>query len=92
MRVWEQQQRIGNRFKPELVITVTDNGVGIPPSEKYRVFEPFYQIKGVLGSGGMGMGLAVVKEMVDNHQGKVWVESVEGQGSTFHIALPVSQD
>ncbi len=92
VRVWQQQERIGNTFKPELVITVTDNGVGIPPSEKNRIFEPFYQIKGVLGSGGMGMGLAVVKEMVDNHQGRVWVESVEGQGSTFHVALPFSQD
>jgi PAS domain S-box-containing protein len=88
VRAWPEQSRQGRQFAPEVVVAVSDNGVGIPKNEQHRIFEPFYQIPGVLGTGGMGMGLAVVREMVEVHKGRVWVESTVHEGSTFYVALP----
>ena len=71
-----------------------DDGPGIDPSIRERVFDPFYQIKnqGMDEESGMGMGLAVVRELVQLHNGRVWVESVPGEGSVFYVVLPLNQE
>jgi GAF domain-containing protein/anti-sigma regulatory factor (Ser/Thr protein kinase) len=71
-------------------IKVTDTGIGVPEDQLTRIFDRFYQVDGSMTRryGGTGLGLALVKEIVEAHQGKVSVESTAGKGSTFHIALP----
>ncbi len=72
-------------------VSVTDNGIGIPRKDLPRVFDRFFQVEGHLTRrhNGMGLGLSVAKVMVEMHGGRIWVESVEGQGSTFSFLLPV---
>jgi len=72
-------------------ISVKDNGIGIPASELEYVFERFFQVESHLTRKhtGLGLGLSVAKTMVELHGGRIWAESVEGQGSTFTILLPV---
>ena len=74
----------------ELLFTCRDTGIGIPASERERVFEKFYQVDSTATRrfGGAGLGLSIVREIVLLHGGQVWVESTPGQGSTFFIALP----
>ncbi len=69
------------------VVKITDQGPGIPDSEKERIFERFYKGKGT-GSKGTGLGLAIVKHVARAHGGKVEVESLPGNGSTFRFYLP----
>lgn len=95
LRAWVEQERVRPmEERPCLLIAVIDNGIGIPRSEQKRIFDPFYQVKDrpVDAEIGMGMGLAVIKELVDLHNGRVWVESVVGEGSVFQVALPLMQD
>jgi signal transduction histidine kinase len=72
-------------------VTVMDDGIGIPARELPRVFERFYQVETHLTRrfGGMGLGLAVAKAMVELHGGRIWAES-SGRGSTFTFLLPVN--
>jgi CheY-like chemotaxis protein len=75
---------------PALHVMVRDSGVGIAPEHHEAIFEPFRRIEGV-GSGGphgTGLGLAVVRQLAVLHGGRVWVESVLGEGSAFHVLLP----
>ncbi len=76
-----------------MLIWVKDSGIGIPASEIPHVFERFYRVKTLASSlNGLGIGLYLVKEIVSRHNGRVWVESVEGQGSTFYVLLPLATD
>ncbi len=74
----------------ELFITVSDNGEGISPDDLPFVFDRFYRAdkSRSRASGGSGIGLAIVKQLVEAHGGKVWVESQPGQGATFGFTLP----
>jgi PAS domain S-box-containing protein len=76
----------------QVIIKVHDTGPGIPAEEHAQVFEKFYRAttapRDVEGSG---LGLAIVKSIVDSHQGRVWVESAVGEGSTFVVLLPVQE-
>lgn len=74
-------------------VTVSDDGIGIPAKDLARVFERFFQVEGHLTrrSGGMGLGLAVAKSMIDLHNGRIWAESEEGKGSTFTFLLPTQK-
>lgn len=74
-----------------LLIAVSDNGVGIPPDEQQKIFERFYRADNPLSveAGGAGLGLSIVKALVEAHGGRVWVESKVGSGSTFGVVLPV---
>jgi PAS domain S-box-containing protein len=72
---------------------VSDSGLGIPSKERRRIFEKFYRLDPNMtrGIGGTGLGLYIVRELVQRFDGKVWVESTEGQGSTFFVELPVAE-
>ena len=73
----------------QVIFSVADQGVGIPQSEQARIFEKFYRGSNVPEQvGGSGLGLAIVKSIVDSHQGRIWVESAMGKGSTFFVVLP----
>jgi PAS domain S-box-containing protein len=73
-------------------VSVQDEGIGIPPSEQERIFERFHRVDNRLArqTPGTGLGLFLVKAMVEGHNGKVWVDSTPGHGSTFWVELPVS--
>ncbi|MDM7998577.1 MAG: ATP-binding protein [Dehalococcoidia bacterium] len=73
-----------------LVVSVSDTGVGIPEDDLPRVFERFYKGDKARSSGGTGLGLAIAKHVVEAHGGRIWVESVEGKGSTFSFSIPLS--
>ncbi len=94
LRAWVELSHWGGVSQLYLFITVADNGVGIPKEEVGRIFDRFYQVKNrpPRGRSGMGMGLTVVKELIDLHKGRVWVESKVGHGTIFRVALPVSQE
>ncbi len=73
-----------------VVITITDNGGGIPKKVQERVFEPFFTTKEV--GVGTGQGLAIAHNViVKSHSGQIWFQSIEGQGTTFFIKLPMTQ-
>ncbi|MFN8383915.1 MAG: ATP-binding protein [Anaerolineales bacterium] len=73
----------------QIVFKVQDTGPGINQDEQSRVFEKFYRATNAPdGVTGSGLGLAIVKSIVDSHQGRVWVESAAGEGSTFVVLLP----
>ena len=71
----------------EVVIAVQDTGVGIPTGDLERIFERFYKIDQARSSGGTGLGLAISRHLVNAHGGRIWVESNEGEGSTFSFSL-----
>jgi len=72
------------------VVTVSDQGVGIPPADLALVFEPFYRVDPSRSSrtGGYGLGLSLAKTIVEAHGGHIEIDSVYGQGTTVHIVLP----
>jgi signal transduction histidine kinase len=71
-------------------IRITDTGVGIPPEQLRLIFEPFYTTKepDEHGHGGTGLGLSVCRQIIEQHQGRIRVESQVGKGSTFTVKLP----
>jgi signal transduction histidine kinase len=77
----------------EAIVSVTDRGIGIPRERQAWVFQRFYRAH--TGTpydyGGMGIGLHISNEIVRRHGGRMWFESEEGRGSTFHFSLPVAQ-
>jgi two-component system phosphate regulon sensor histidine kinase PhoR len=76
----------------ELIASVRDHGIGIPRAAQPRIFERFYKVDRarVRGEtpGGTGLGLAIARHVVEQHGGRIWLESTEGEGSTFSFALP----
>jgi two-component system phosphate regulon sensor histidine kinase PhoR len=67
---------------------VRDSGVGIAEEEVPRIFERFYRVDKSRTGSGTGLGLSIAKHIVEAHGGKIWVESVNGQGSTFYFTIP----
>ena len=72
-------------------IAICDSGVGIPPDQLRLIFEPFYTTKKPDddGHGGSGLGLSVCRQIIEQHQGRIRVESVVGKGSKFTVKLPL---
>jgi PAS domain S-box-containing protein len=76
----------------QLILKVEDTGPGIPPEEQGNIFEKFYRATNAPdGVEGSGLGLAIVKSIVTSHQGRVWVESTVGKGSSFIVILPAQE-
>jgi signal transduction histidine kinase len=76
----------------EVLVNISDNGMGIDKKELEKIFEKFYIGGGgslTRESGRMGLGLAIAKGIVEAHGGKIWVESVLGKGSTFYFTIPL---
>jgi GAF domain-containing protein/anti-sigma regulatory factor (Ser/Thr protein kinase) len=86
VRLTEQEEAV--------CVSVTDQGIGMAADKHQRIFERFYQIDGSSRRrfGGTGIGLAIVKRIIDAHQGKIWVESEPDKGSSFFFMLPKAQD
>jgi heavy metal sensor kinase len=77
----------------EVGVTVADNGPGMPAAATGHVFDRFYRVDSARGrtAGGSGLGLAICREVATAHGGRVWVNSEEGKGSEFSLALPVGE-
>ena len=74
----------------QMILQVTDQGPGIPSTEQQYIFDKFYRGSNITSEiEGSGLGLAIVKTIVENHQGRIWVESAAGKGSSFFIVLPL---
>jgi ammonium transporter, Amt family len=73
----------------EVLISVRDNGPGIPPDELHSIFAPFQKTRARAASSepGTGLDLAICKRTVEDHGGRIWAESTFGEGATFHVAL-----
>ena len=80
------------RFNGEAELVVADTGIGIPEADLDRIFERFYRVDNARSraTGGTGLGLSIVRNVVRNHRGTISVSSVEGQGSSFTICLPLA--
>lgn len=73
-----------------VILSISDQGLGIPKKDLNHVFDRFFRVDKARSraQGGTGLGLAISKEVIEMHHGKIWVDSVEGQGTTFYISLP----
>ncbi|MGQ9626302.1 MAG: ATP-binding protein [Anaerolineae bacterium] len=78
----------------QVVVSVQDTGIGIPPEEQPRIFEKFYRVKSkeTEGISGTGLGLSIVKSVLEKHRGRIWLESRPGAGSTFTFILPTHKE
>jgi two-component system phosphate regulon sensor histidine kinase PhoR len=74
----------------QVVLRVSDNGIGIPPADQPHIFEKFYRASGpAQEQDGTGLGLSIVKTIIDAHGGRIWVDSRAGEGTTFTVVFPV---
>ena len=73
-----------------VLVEVEDHGPGIPRADRNRIFERFYKVDRARsrGSGGTGLGLSIARNIVGRHHGHIWVQSEEGEGSSFFVSLP----
>ncbi len=72
------------------IFAVSDNGIGMDPKQAERIFQPFHRLHGEEDYPGTGIGLAVCERIVEQHGGRIWAQSIPGEGSTFHFTLPVA--
>jgi signal transduction histidine kinase len=79
------------RQENTVVVSVADKGIGISPVEQKRIFDRFSQAQTAvdLSRGGLGLGLHIAKQIIDHYNGKIWVDSRLGKGSTFSFSLPL---
>ena len=83
IRIWQESGRA--------CLSVRDSGIGVPTKEQARLFERFYRASNAITHhlGGMGIGLFLTKKIINGHGGTIAVQSIEGQGSTFIVSLPI---
>jgi two-component system NtrC family sensor kinase len=76
----------------QIIMRVSDNGLGIPPADQPYIFDKFYRASNVSNdTPGSGLGLAIVKSIVENHLGRIWVDSTLSQGTTFTVVFPIAE-
>jgi two-component system, OmpR family, phosphate regulon sensor histidine kinase PhoR len=74
----------------QIIFQVADSGVGIPPADMSFIFDKFYRASNAVGlATGSGLGLSIVKSIVEAHAGRIWVDSTPGNGATFTVVLPI---
>jgi signal transduction histidine kinase len=76
----------------EWIFTVSDNGIGIPVDSRQRVFGMFQRLRGPSHVPGTGIGLALCRQIVERHGGRIWIEGEEGQGATVNFTIPIRDD
>ncbi|MBM2824555.1 MAG: hypothetical protein HW402_219 [Dehalococcoidales bacterium] len=84
----------GEVKEDKIIVSVSDEGIGIPPEHQDRVFERFYRVDNPVtrGTPGSGLGLSIAKGHVEAHGGKIWLESAPGKGSRFYFSLPLERE
>ncbi len=88
----DSEVRVAVRQLPDrAVISVSDNGIGIPPEQQDLLFRPFSRLDGAKSRKGTGLGLYICKAIVDAHHGRIWVESRQDKGTSFHVSLPLER-
>ena len=93
LRFTERGGRItvrARRAGDEVEMSVTDTGAGIPAANMPRIFERYWTVRGNAPKGGTGLGLAIARSIVEAHGGRIWAESVLGEGSTFRFTVKVA--
>ena len=92
-RPFEDEDFFGDEVEDAVLISVRDTGIGIPEEQLSRIFEAFYQVdaSATREHGGAGLGLSIVKKLIEAHGGDVWAESSVGVGTTFYFTLPGAQ-
>jgi signal transduction histidine kinase len=83
-----------NHHTQMVEILISDSGIGISPDQLRLIFEPFYSTKepDEHGHGGSGLGLSVCRQIIEQHHGRIRVESIVGKGATFTVKLPLHLD
>ena len=83
--------KVSTRISEKMLeVSVSDTGIGIKPADIDRIFERFYKTDKARTSGGTGLGLSIARHTVEAHHGRIWVESIESQGSVFTFTLPLA--
>ena len=75
----------------ELVVTISDQGHGIPAGEEERIFEKFHRVASEGNQGGAGLGLTICRAIVEAHGGRMWAHNLPSGGAAFHFALPLTE-
>lgn len=83
-----------NAAEKMLEVVVADTGIGIPKGEQEKIFQQFFRSSNAsqLAPRGSGLGLFIVRDIVEGHGGKIWFESEEGKGTQFHLAIPIREN
>jgi signal transduction histidine kinase len=87
--IWLKAENSELDGKPHVLITVSENGIGMDEETQKRIFVPFFTTKAT-AIKGTGLGLYIIRRMVDAHQGRIKIESEHGKGTTFYIYLPAA--
>ncbi|HHH81705.1 MAG TPA: ATP-binding protein, partial [Chloroflexi bacterium] len=77
----------------QIILQVSDTGPGIPPADQPYLFDKFFRASNIPNDApGTGLGLSIVKSIVEQHNGRIWVDSRLGEGTTFTVVLPAIRD
>ncbi|RYF56465.1 MAG: ATP-binding protein, partial [Cytophagaceae bacterium] len=84
-------QVTGQQTEQDVIYTVSDNGIGFDMKDAGKLFDLFKRLENARSFQGSGVGLAIVKRVVNRHGGKIWYHSEPNRGATFHVSFPLDQ-